>query len=238
MADCLLNNLKKGNKTNIFSKCGNFDVFSEINGLRKVRNHPKLRNKKGYLLDDGSFDFDGPGERIFFPQQFRIQELHDSYPNATWILNWRDFDSWMDSVLKWGTTELHYQFLNEYYMQGAIPNIPSSNNMTQVREVMKKIYFEHFDLVRDFVREHPSHSLVEVNITDKNASVVLAEAFGLNTTAWKNVNKNRRKSYFESLKATKRRLFTGFKFIGSSAWWTFVLAMMLYFGWTLGLEWA
>lgn len=238
MAGCLLNNLKKGNETNIFNGCGNLDVFSEINGPRKARNHPTIRNKKGYLLDDGSFDFDGPGERLFFPQRFRIQELHDSYPNATWILNWRDFDPWIDSVMKWGSVELHYQFLNEFYMQGAIPSIPPSSNLTLVKEVMKKIYLEHFDLVRDFVREHPSHALVEVNITDKNASMVLAEAFGLNTTAWKHVNKSIKKSYFGSLTATKRRMFTGFKFRGTSTWWMFVLATLLYFSWTLGIEWG
>jgi len=194
MADCLLNNLEKGNATNILNPCGNFDVFGELNGPRKAINHPTLRKKKGYLLDDGSFDFDGPGERLFFPQHFRIQELHDSYPYATWILNWRDFDPWIDSVMKWGSVELHYQFLNEFYMQGAIPSIPPSSNLTLVKEVMKKIYLEHFDLVRDFVREHPSHALVEVNITDKNASVVLAEAFGLNAKAWKHVNKNPNKT--------------------------------------------
>ena len=61
---------------------------------------------------------------------------------------------------------------------------------------MKKIHFKHFELVRDFVQEHPLHALVEVNITDKNAGVILAEAFGLNAAAWKIVNKSKQKSHF------------------------------------------
>ena len=72
MADCLLNNLRK-NKSDILGGCGNFDVYSEINGPRKEKYHFEERRRKGYLLDDGSVDFDGPGKRIFFPQHFRIQ---------------------------------------------------------------------------------------------------------------------------------------------------------------------
>lgn len=193
MADCLLHNLKRGNRTSIFSGCGHFDVYSEINGPRRLKYHPKFHDRKGYLLDDGTYDFDGPGQRIFFPQRFRIREIHDSYPNATWILNWRDYDPWIDSVLKWGTGDnLHYQFLNEYYIQGVIPSVPPPENRTQIKEVLKTIYFQHFDFVRDFVRNHPSHALVEVNITDQSASMVLADAFGLDALAWKNLNKNRR----------------------------------------------
>ena len=237
MSDCLLNNLRRNNSNNILNGCGHFDVYSEINGPRKMKHHPRCRQKTGYILDDGSIDFDGPGKRIFFPQHFRIQEMHESYPNATWILNWRDFDSWIESVVNWGKDDrLHYQFLNEYYMQGVIPNVPQ-NNITEAIEIMKKIYYEHHDMVREFVQRHPSHALVEVDITNENASIVLAEAFGLNPLAWKNVNKNK-KSLFTSLRATKRKLFRGFEFIGSSAWWVMLLGTVLYLGWTLGLEWA
>jgi hypothetical protein len=238
MADCLLDNLKRNKSTDILNGCGRFDVYSEINGPRRVKNHPRLREKKGYLLDDGTVDFDGPGKRIFFPQHFRIQELHESYPNATWILNWRDFDAWIESVVKWGTNDrLHDQFMNEYFMQGAIPILPKSNNITATKEIMKKIYDDHHQLVRDFVQRHPSHALVEVNITNDNASVVLAEAFGLDPNAWKNINKNKR-SFISSLRATREKMYSGFDFIGSSFWWILLLVAMWYFIWTLGLEWT
>ena len=204
MADCLLDNLRRNKSTNMFDRCGHFDLYSEINGPRRVKYHPKVSKKTGYLLDDGSFDFDGPGKRIFFPQHFRIQELHEAYPNATWILNWRDFDSWIESVIQWGMDDrLHDQFINEYYMQGAIQSLPGHNS-TAIKETMKKIYFDHHKLVRSFVQRHPTLALVEVNITHENASKVLADAFGLNPGAWKIVNKNK-KSLFASLRATKRK---------------------------------
>lgn len=239
MADCLLDNLKRNKSTNILDGCGRFDVYSEINGPRRVKNHPRLSEKKGYLLDDGTVDFDGPGKRIFFPQHFRIQELHESYPNATWILNWRDFDSWIESVVKWGNNDrLHDQFMNEYFMQGAIPILPNSNNnMTATKEIMKNIYYDHHKLVRDFVQRHPSHALVEVNITNENASAVLAEAFGLDPKAWKNINKNK-KSFLSSLRAARKTILSGFDFIGSSFWWILLFIALWYFVWTMGLEWT
>jgi len=163
--------------------------------------------------------------------------LHESYPNATWILNWREFDSWFESVVKWGNDDrLYDQFLNEYYMQGVIDRLPK-NNMTEIKEILKTIYYNHTNFVRDFVRRHPSHALVEVNITHKNASVVLAEAFGLDSNAWKNVNKNK-KSFFGSLRATKRRLYAGFQFIGNSFWWILLFMTIWYLGWTLGFTWT
>jgi len=218
MADCLLKNWKQNKSTDILHKCGNYDVYSEINGPRQTKHHPEIPNKTGYLLDDGTFDFDGPGNRIFFPQHFRIQELHDAYPNATWILNLRDFESWMDSVIQWGTNDrLHEQFLNEYYMQGTIPSLPG--NISAAKEIIKEIYYNHHKMVREFVQEHPSHALVEVNITHENAGEVLAEAFGLDPRAWMNINKNRRKEQSASP-------FDGFGFLASSLWWWLILIAM------------
>ncbi len=215
MADCLLKNLKQNKNVDILYKCGNYDVYSEINGPRQTKQHPEIHNKTGYLLDDGRFDFDGPGNRIFFPQHFRIQELHDAYPNATWILNWRDYDSWIESVIQWGTNDrLHEQFLNEYYMQGVIPSLPKQGNITAVKEIMKEIYHNHHKMVRDFVQDHPTHALVEVNITHENAGAVLAEAFGLNPTAWMKMNKN---------KGKERNAFDGFDVLASSLWWWLIL---------------
>jgi len=240
MSDCLLENLRHNRSKHIFKGCGHshIDVYSEINGPRKTKFHPRFRQKIGYILDNGTVDYDGPpGKRIFFPQHFRIEEIHESYPKATWILNWRDFDPWIESVIKWGINDhLHYQFLNEYYMQGVIPYIPSKNNISDVKAVMKKIYYEHHDMVRKFVRSHPSHALVEVNITHENASTVLAEAFGLSPNAWTNVNRNKR-SLFGTLRQAKR-VFRDYEFIGTSTWWILFIITIIYIGRTLGFQWA
>jgi hypothetical protein len=233
MAGCMMKNIRH-NQTNIFQGCGDdtLEVFSEINGPRRKKIHP-LTGKTGYLNDDGSIDYNGPGNRIFLPQHFRIHQIHEAYPNATWVLNHRPIDSWMKSVLSWGD-DLHNQFFNEYYMQGAISEIPSDNNMTSVRALLQRIYQEHYDMVIDFVRKHPSHALVQVNITDENAGKVLGQEFGLDPLAWSNVNKNR-KGEFEAWRR-HRTYHQTYDFENSSLWWLLISVTLIYMGYFLGIE--
>jgi hypothetical protein len=255
----------------IMDGCGNFDVYTELNGPRRQKKFGRLGFPKtlGVLLDDGTYDRKGPASRIFFPQHFYIHQLHDHAPNATWILNIRDVDEWVHSVLNWGD-DLASQFANEYYMQqsplfavrgdgnggdgGAAvggnqketlrssPSSSSSSRLvttsvqpnyhdamlaadaqtttvgsdirrpgddvsyenhhshprfdypittdTVMAHFLKTIYQHHHDMVREFVKAHPSHILIEINITDDETGQVLADAFGLNSTEWGQVNKN------------------------------------------------
>jgi hypothetical protein len=234
MAGCMMKNIRN-NRNNIFEGCGNnlLEVFSEINGPRRKKYHP-LTGRVGYLEDDGSVDYDGPGARIFLPQHFRIQQIHDAYPDATWILNWREFDSWVESVMKW-EDDLHIQFLNEYYVQGAISDLSWNKNMSYTKSLLKKIYHEHHDMVRDFVETHTSHALIQVNITDDNAGHVLGEAFGLDPRAWLNVNKNEKRS---DNSWRNQRVNIAFDFMEeTSMWWLLVVGTTAYLGWFLGVEW-
>jgi Sulfotransferase domain len=235
MAACIMKNIRQNRTNNIFEGCGNdeIDIFSEINGPRRKKYHP-MTGRVGFLQDDGTVDFDGPGNRIFLPQHFRMDQVHSAYPNATWILNWRDVDSWIGSVMKWGD-DLHNQFFNEYFMQGAIDEIPSDKNITAVNHLLRRIYQEHYDMVREFVRLHPSHTLIEVNITAADAGNVLGQAFGLDPRAWANINKNK-KGAFGSWRS--QRYYGRIDFDGSPLWWLLFLGTTMYLGWFLGVEWS
>jgi hypothetical protein len=236
MAGCMMRNIRH-NRTNLFDGCGDdqLEVFSEINGPRQKKYHPFTGNL-GFLQDDGSVDFNGPGNRIFLPQHFLIDQVHDAYPSATWILNERDVDSWIGSVMKWGD-DLHNQFFNEYYMQGAISEIPSDNNITLVHNLLRTIYQDHHDMVREFVRLHPSHTLIEVNITDENAGLVLGQAFGLDPQAWSNVNKNK-KGRSGSWNAERVYSYGDFDLTESRLWWLLCLGTTAYLGWFIGFQWS
>eukprot|EP00980_Cylindrotheca_fusiformis_P028025 scaffold22577_cov122-Cylindrotheca_fusiformis.AAC.4 len=125
MADCIINNLKANMTSHnhtMLQGCGDFDVYSEING-------PRCNDEERCLLENGTFDLENPGPRIFLPQHFNLQQLHDSYPNSTWILNTRSVVDWIESVLKWG--DLQYQFANEYYAQRQIECLP--RNETEMK---------------------------------------------------------------------------------------------------------
>ncbi|KAG7364165.1 hypothetical protein IV203_037367 [Nitzschia inconspicua] len=232
MAGCMMKNLRR-NHTNIFQGCGNdhIEVFSEINGPRKKKYHP-LTGKVGFLQDDGTVDYVGPGSRIFLPQHFHIDRVHNAYPNATWILNLRDVDSWTTSVMEWGD-DLQNKFFNEYYMQGVVPHIPPHNDTDAVNDLLRRIYEEHHDMVRDFVRRHPSHTLVEVNIMDENAGNVLGDAFGLDPQAWDNINVNKkRKQDYTSWKYK----FDEFDLENSPIWTLLFVCTTVYLCWFLGVD--
>jgi len=197
MADCMLRNLIH-NRT-IFHRCGRFDVFAEINGPRPVVNH-KNRNDPRFppavLLDDGSLDLESYEEknrtRIFFPQYFNLLDIHEAFPNATFVLNLRDFDSWIESIQSWHDPNLDWQFINEFYRRGELDSLPEDRyNRTQKAAFMRIIYDKHHEQIRQFVRDFPSHAMVEVPILDPNAGTILADAFGLDASYWGKVNANR-----------------------------------------------
>lgn len=205
MSQCMVHNL--ANNRSIFHECGDFDIYAEINGPRPAISRKMLRRqvnatKPGVLLDDGSLDHESYEEhrvvgpkihRIFFPQYFNIQEIHDYYPNATFILNLRPFDSWIKSVQNWGDDDLDWQFINEFYHRGALRDLPEDRqNQTQKADILRIIYDEHHERVRQFVKAHPTHTLVEVPILNESAGEILGEAFGLSPSAWGQMNANKK----------------------------------------------
>jgi hypothetical protein len=132
----------------------------------------------------------GVSTRMFFPQHFNLEDIHQSYPNATFLLNLRPFDSWIKSVQTWGVG-LDWQFVNEFYRRGELTFLPQDKtNKTEMAEIMRIIYDRHHERVRSFVMEHPSHALIEVPILDPDAGNILAEALGLDPTPWGKYNEN------------------------------------------------
>ncbi|KAL3911759.1 MAG: hypothetical protein SGARI_001486, partial [Bacillariaceae sp.] len=86
MSRCMIENLINGTK--VFEGCGDFDVYSEINGPRYFRQTNGMN-----ILDDGTILSRnrslGSNFRLFFPQHHQIDRIHHDYPNATFILNHR-----------------------------------------------------------------------------------------------------------------------------------------------------
>ena len=129
------------------------------------------------------------GGGIFLPQHFQLERLHREHPDATYILPLREPSAWAKSVVNW--FQLKGKFIAEYTR--------ISDNMTRPtkpKRFLERIYSQHTEFVRDFVRHHPSHVLVEINITDANAGTALAQAFGLNTgeECWGHYNHARSKT--------------------------------------------
>ena len=106
MSACMLRNMAANRP--IFDNCGTYDVYSEINGPRQLKDGLSK-------LDDGSL-YESTVPRMFFPQHHYLNKIHTQHPNATLILNKRDTSAWIKSVLSWNV-ELQYQIINEFYEQ-------------------------------------------------------------------------------------------------------------------------
>ena len=230
-------------KFNIFQGCNMkaLEVYSEINGPRR-KVVDKVSRREGLLMDDGSIDLDTKGPRIFLPQHFHINHIHDAFPNATWILNHRlPVDDWAESVMEWGD-HLDYQFANEYYAQSEI--ILHENqfprNKSEMITFLKTMYEEHVELVRTFVKDHPSHALVEITITDDDAGDILAETFGLDSKYWHHRNKNQKDTFayyaqHHLVPKFSSRYGQYYEFEGSNLWWTLIVLVTTYLFYTVGL---
>jgi hypothetical protein len=199
MSRCILENIIEGNP--ILDGCGDFEVYSEINGPRRLKGFENPEYNDRNLLDDGTLESMQQSmrhPRILLPQHHYLDRIHEQYPNATFLLNLRPVEQWVESVMKW-PTGLKLELPTEFFAQHRQHNGSSSQyderihpprGSSELPDMLRHIFDFHSQHVREFVKQHPSHTLIEVDITDDSAGTILADAFGLNETCWGHFNKN------------------------------------------------
>ena len=120
-----------------------------------------------------------------YPQITHLEEIHAAYPNATFILNLRPVDNWIKSISKWSGDKRRTKggYVRQVLTQCNLPGFPSG--MGKPDEEMEVFYNDHSRRIRDFVKDHPSHALVEVDIEAEDAGQTLQESFGVSHHCWK-----------------------------------------------------
>ena len=53
------------------------------------------------------------------------------------------------------------------------------------------LYNYHTKFIQNFVKLHPSHTLIEIDITNNDTGTILANSFGLDSNCWKQMNKGK-----------------------------------------------
>ncbi|CAB9509336.1 expressed unknown protein [Seminavis robusta] len=157
-------------------------------GKKMRRNLEKYLKPVFYEIDDfdvyAELDAQELKGGITLPQWAYLQEIHDHFPNATWIMNTRDEKDWIHSLDAWGS--LRQRFIDKHIY----PEFPAGVGAKD----SDMIAFSHLQAqrVREFARSNPSHHLVEVKIDSPDAGKIMADAFGISTQCWsrKNVNKD------------------------------------------------
>lgn len=153
-AVCIRDNLKASKP--ILENCGDYEVYAQ--------------------LDAES------GKSIYLPQHDHLEELHNYAPNATFVLNLRPAQDWVDSVTHW--FGLGGRFLKRFDI-----NVQKMDR----HEALRQIFDNHTARIRDFVQSHPSHKLVEVDISTPSAGQILANEFGMDVKCWGQHNQNKKK---------------------------------------------
>ena len=136
-------------------------------------------------------------DECFFPQLSLLEEFHQEVPQATFVMNFRPIKDWVKSMKKWSKPPLM-----ERFRQCHFPNLPRGvprdlDNETEVMKAMEHFMCSHVLHVRQFVEDHPSHALVELDLYDTDtATAVMSSLFPAKTTnetCWGHANKSKGK---------------------------------------------
>ena len=152
-----------------------------------------VANGKPPLQSCGGFEFYGEMNYVtnppcYWPQIDLLDEIHEEAPNATFILVFRDIESWTTSVRRW--KEINVPFLIDALSQYCeIGSTDAELEMFFCNQVIN---------IRHFVKTHPSHKLVELKLEDtETTSNILFKRFGIDQGCWGHKNENPKDKKFK-----------------------------------------
>lgn len=108
-------------------------------------------------------------ESCFFPQITHLDVLHYHQPNATLLLNTIDVNAWLEHLKDEGVGD--YILGLDSCLQILIK---SHGENKDILERLQYYYEYQVKLIRSFVEKHPSHRLIEIDISNSNAVEVEA----------------------------------------------------------------
>mmetsp|Transcript_26305 Transcript_26305/g.30306 ORF Transcript_26305/g.30306 Transcript_26305/m.30306 type:complete len:388 (-) Transcript_26305:335-1498(-) len=146
-----------------------------------------LRNNKNAFDRMDSFalyaEIDGQVEAgMYLPQWTNLHEIHQQFPRATFILNMRNPKQWIKSIDKW--QDLRQRFI-DLDLGHAFPKGAGKTDAE-----LEAFYLLQAQKVRDFVKEFPSHELVEIDIGSEDTGQIMQDSFGITKDCWGIRNSN------------------------------------------------
>ncbi|KAL7565728.1 hypothetical protein ACA910_005421 [Epithemia clementina (nom. ined.)] len=154
------------------------------NANRKKRSKQTQKATPSLVQAWMQMDINYPPDGCYYPQMSMLEDLHREAPNATFVLNFRPLPDWWRSIQHWFD-------LQERLVECNLPGLPSGRgrNLTEIQDW----WCQHVQRVREFVRQHPSHTLVELDLYNTNqSSLVMAELFQTKSSCWGHANANPR----------------------------------------------
>ena len=179
-----------GLKSSHYCCCGSNITHTDCKDGRTFSKCIRDNKKAGRPILESCGDYDvyaqmdaELGRSIHLPQYSELDLLHAYAPQATFLLNLRPAREWMNSVTHW--YGLGGRFLTYFNVD---------INRVNRNQALEEIFLNHTQYIRDFVELHPSHPLVEVDISSPTAGAVLSDAFGVPASCWGLHNPNKSRS--------------------------------------------
>jgi hypothetical protein len=161
---------------------------------RKQRMTLKRNMKVAHLQMDSN------GNSGCYPQIQLLDELHQDYPNATFIMAFRPMDEWIRSVTSHHQMKTRWSFFD---MPGLIltqKQRQARNHATSLLrkrmvpltdQQLRRWWCGHILHIREYVQEYPSHQLIELDLYDNDlTSSILEDVFHSKKSCWGHQNKN------------------------------------------------
>lgn len=171
--------------------------------------HENLANYTNYVDKDYQADAytqldrnEGPG---YYPQISLLDELHELDPDATLVFLFRPMADWIPSLTHWN--QMRHR-MSKFVMPGLVltpeqlnrnqwlqnnPNGEKNKPETKARKFalmlsdvqLAKWWCGHALHIREYVKEYPSHSLIELDLYDTNGtSSLLYDLFHADADAY------------------------------------------------------
>lgn len=103
-----------------------------------------------------------------FPQIQLLDELHDIAPNSTFIFTFRPIHDWIKSMEVWGKPTKMFVRSKSWVVPGLQKFVDSVR--TDHKLNLAKFWCSHTLHMREYVKEYPSHALIELDLYDKNGT--------------------------------------------------------------------
>ncbi|OEU21667.1 hypothetical protein FRACYDRAFT_165980 [Fragilariopsis cylindrus CCMP1102] len=106
----------------------------------------------------------------WYPQIKLLDELHEEQPNSTFVLIFRPLKDWFNSINHWPGIK---ERMSKFTMPGLV-----LTKQQQIDIQLGRWWCSHVNHIRDYVKQYPSHKLIELDLYDtKTSSEVLDDIF-------------------------------------------------------------
>ena len=122
------------------------------------------------------------GKKCFYPSIVGLENIALNYPNATIMITKRDAQTWSNSIDNWRITQ-NSPSLKERWVDTHCLGFPRALNN---KVSWLQFYERHTTRLRDFVKQFPSLTYVEVELESPETPVILEQYTGIPQTCWNN----------------------------------------------------